>query len=54
MFTVFNCGIGMVLSVPAEQAPNILAHFQGYQVPAWVIGEVARQSKTGSPIEIEF
>ena len=54
MFTVFNCGIGMVLSVPADQAQNIIAHFQGYQIPAWAIGEVARQAKGAGPIAIEF
>ncbi|MDD5392953.1 MAG: phosphoribosylformylglycinamidine cyclo-ligase [Thiothrix sp.] len=41
MLRTFNCGIGMVLTVPAEQAENIINACLLENVPAWQIGHMA-------------
>ena len=54
MFRVFNCGIGLVAVVPAEQAEplarTIRSQGQAKGIDAWVIGEVlSRNGKDKSP-----
>ena len=41
MLRTFNCGIGMVLVVPAEQAEDILTACRLENVQAWQIGHMA-------------
>jgi len=42
MYKIFNCGVGMILSVPSSQVHSIIEH-----VPeAWVIGEVVTNRNT--------
>jgi phosphoribosylformylglycinamidine cyclo-ligase len=41
MLRTFNCGIGMVLVVPAEHAENIITACRLDNVPAWQIGVMA-------------
>jgi len=48
MLRTFNCGIGMVLAVPAEQAENIISACHLENVPAWQIGHMAA-SDTETP-----
>lgn len=42
MLRTFNCGIGMVLAVPEEDADEILIRLSGLNEQAFVIGEVAK------------
>ncbi|HEX8960802.1 MAG TPA: phosphoribosylformylglycinamidine cyclo-ligase [Geobacteraceae bacterium] len=42
MLRTFNCGIGMVLAVPEEEADEILIRLSGLHEQAFVIGEVAK------------
>jgi phosphoribosylformylglycinamidine cyclo-ligase len=42
LFRTFNCGIGMVLSVPETEADEILIRLSGLNERAFVIGEVAK------------
>jgi phosphoribosylformylglycinamidine cyclo-ligase len=43
MFRVFNCGIGMIAIVPAQQAPDVLERLQGLGERAYLIGAVERR-----------
>jgi phosphoribosylformylglycinamidine cyclo-ligase len=47
LFRTFNCGIGMVLSVPEKEAEEILIRLSGLNETAVVIGEIAK-CDTGS------
>ena len=42
MYRTFNCGIGMVLAVPEDEAEEILIRLSGLHEQAYVIGEVAK------------
>jgi len=40
MYRVFNCGVGMVLVVPAEQSSAVIQHMNEQGEKAWLIGEI--------------
>ncbi|WP_404330809.1 phosphoribosylformylglycinamidine cyclo-ligase [Mesobacillus maritimus] len=40
MYNIFNMGIGMVVAVPAEEAADVVSHFQACGEKAFVIGSV--------------
>ncbi len=40
MWRTFNCGVGFVVILPAEQADAAIAHLADHALPAWRIGEV--------------
>jgi phosphoribosylformylglycinamidine cyclo-ligase len=42
MLRTFNCGIGMLLAVPEEEAEEILIRLAGLNEQAFIIGEVAK------------
>ena len=42
MYRAFNCGIGMVLAVPEDEAEEILIRLSGLNETACVIGEVTK------------
>ena len=42
MYNTFNMGLGMVLALPAGQAPMALSLLAGAGEPAWQVGEVVR------------
>ena len=42
MLRTFNCGIGMVLAVPEEEAEEILIRLAGLSEQAFIIGEIAK------------
>lgn len=42
MLRTFNCGIGMVMAVPEEEAEDILIRLSGLNEQAYVIGEVVK------------
>jgi phosphoribosylformylglycinamidine cyclo-ligase len=48
MHRVFNCGIGMVVVVPAEQADAVIALFEQHGEKARRIGEIVEQAE-GEP-----
>jgi len=43
MMRVFNCGIGMILIVPREQADDIVERLSGLGERAYLIGEIERK-----------
>jgi phosphoribosylformylglycinamidine cyclo-ligase len=49
MLRVFNCGIGMILVVPHEQAEDISHRLQGLGERAYAIGEVERKESDEDP-----
>ena len=40
MYRTFNCGVGMVVVVPADQADAAIAHLQANGEQAWRLGEM--------------
>jgi len=44
MLRVFNCGIGMVMVVPSEQAEDVLDRVRGTGERAYRIGEIAARA----------
>ena len=53
MFRTFNCGIGMVLSVPEKEAEDILIRLSGLNETAFMIGEVAKCKKGKECVEFK-
>ncbi len=41
MYRTFNCGVGMVICVPAEQAQQALELLRAQGEEAWLLGDVA-------------
>lgn len=52
MLQVFNCGIGLVLVVSANQASEILQRSAGLGEEAMLIGEIKKREPGGDPITI--
>jgi phosphoribosylformylglycinamidine cyclo-ligase len=52
MHRVFNCGIGLMLVVPANEADDLLQHLQNRNEKAWIIGEIVERKKGMLPLEI--
>jgi len=50
MLRVFNCGIGMILVVPREQADDIAHRLQGMDERVWRIGEIERKAPDEPPL----
>ncbi|MBF0491389.1 MAG: phosphoribosylformylglycinamidine cyclo-ligase [Deltaproteobacteria bacterium] len=44
MLRVFNCGIGMILVVEANQAEEAVSRLAGLGEQAWIIGEIAERN----------
>jgi phosphoribosylformylglycinamidine cyclo-ligase len=40
MYRVFNCGVGMVLVVPADKSDAIIQHMHQQNENAWLIGKI--------------
>ena len=40
MYRTFNCGVGMVVVVPADQADAAITHLQASGEQAWRLGEM--------------
>ena len=41
MYRTFNCGVGMVVALPAEHAEAAVAHLIDAGENAWLIGHIA-------------
>ncbi len=46
MYRVFNCGVGMVLVVPADQSDAAIKHMNEQGENAWLIGEIVNNAGT--------
>jgi phosphoribosylformylglycinamidine cyclo-ligase len=51
MYRTFNCGIGMVLCIPADQAENAIAQLQQEGEDAFIIGQITK-AKSDKPTVI--
>ncbi len=40
MYRTFNCGVGMVVVVPADRAEDAIAHLRAAGEEAWKLGEI--------------
>ncbi len=49
LLRVFNCGIGMILAVPGEQAGDIIQRLAALGERAYRIGEIERMDSDGEP-----
>jgi phosphoribosylformylglycinamidine cyclo-ligase len=52
MLRVFNCGIGMVLVVPCEEASDILDRIHALGERAYRIGEIDVRSPDDPPLAL--
>jgi phosphoribosylformylglycinamidine cyclo-ligase len=52
MFRTFNCGIGMVLAVPGNEAEEMLFRLAGLNEHAWIIGEIGKCEVGGECVEL--
>lgn len=52
MRKTFNCGIGLVLIVPAEEADAVLKRLRRMREKAYLIGEVQKRNKRDKPVII--
>jgi phosphoribosylformylglycinamidine cyclo-ligase len=52
MYRTFNCGVGMILSVPAAQAQQALDHLSASGEQAWVIGHIALRNENEEQVEL--
>jgi phosphoribosylformylglycinamidine cyclo-ligase len=52
MYRTFNCGVGMILVVPAEQLENSLALLSQAGENAWHIGEIKSAVADEEQVEI--
>ncbi|MCR4666971.1 MAG: phosphoribosylformylglycinamidine cyclo-ligase [Desulfovibrio sp.] len=48
LFQIFNCGIGYVLVLPAEEAEEAISRIRVFKMPAWQIGEITKRSSADS------
>ena len=40
MLRTFNCGVGLVMAVPAEQVEELLGHFDKEDIDAFEMGDI--------------
>ena len=52
MYRTFNCGVGMVLAVPSEQADKALAELTAKGEQAWVIGRIDLKGESDDAVEL--
>ncbi|MDR5865592.1 phosphoribosylformylglycinamidine cyclo-ligase [Halomonas koreensis] len=53
MYRVLNCGIGMVLAVPADKADQARAHLQGLGETVYRIGEIVARGEDDEAVQLE-
>jgi phosphoribosylformylglycinamidine cyclo-ligase len=52
MYRTFNCGIGMVIAVPANRANDAIAHLQASGETALLIGHIANKGDGEEAVEL--
>ncbi|GGO87588.1 phosphoribosylformylglycinamidine cyclo-ligase [Marinobacterium nitratireducens] len=52
MYRTFNCGVGMVIAVPAERTDEALALLGGAGEQAWVIGQIENAADGEEQVEL--
>ena len=52
MYRTFNCGVGMIIALPAEQVAQALALLQAEGEQAWHIGHIAAAAADEEQVEI--
>lgn len=52
MYRTFNCGVGLVICVPAEQQAQALESLKDNGEDAWVIGSIAQANEGDEQVEI--
>ena len=53
MLRVFNCGIGMVLCVPRDDAEDVAERMRAQGERAYVIGRVERREEHEAPLLLD-
>ncbi len=53
MLRVFNCGIGMIVIAPHDQADDIVQRLEGLGERAYVIGVIERKVEGQPPLHID-
>ncbi|ENM5932975.1 phosphoribosylformylglycinamidine cyclo-ligase [Vibrio mimicus] len=52
MYRTFNCGVGLIIALPKDQADAAVALLQAEGENAWVIGEIAAANSNEAQVEI--
>jgi phosphoribosylformylglycinamidine cyclo-ligase len=52
MYRTLNCGVGMVICVPASEAENALAILKDAGEAPWVIGQIADAAADEEQVEL--
>ena len=52
MYRTFNCGVGLMLAVPAEQAAQIVDAYSKLGEVAWIIGEIEKRDTSDAQVVI--
>ena len=53
MYRTFNCGVGLIVALPKDQAEAAVALLQEEGENAWVIGEIAQAEANEEQVEIK-
>ncbi|SLM63909.1 MULTISPECIES: phosphoribosylformylglycinamidine cyclo-ligase [Dickeya] len=53
MYRTFNCGVGMIIALPADQADKAIAHLNSNGETAWHIGVISRTDDGGETVVIQ-
>lgn len=53
MWRTFNCGVGLVVALPAQQAAAALACMEAQGERAWILGEVVQAPADGARVVLE-
>lgn len=53
MYRTFNCGVGMVICVPATEASAALKHLTEAGEQAWVVGQIAAAADNDNEVELQ-
>jgi phosphoribosylformylglycinamidine cyclo-ligase len=53
MYRTFNCGVGLIVALPKDQAEAAVALLQEEGENGWVIGEIAQAEANEEQVEIK-
>ncbi|WP_038882886.1 AIR synthase-related protein, partial [Vibrio rotiferianus] len=53
MYRTFNCGVGLIVALPKDQADAAVALLKEEGENAWVIGEIAQAEANEEQVEIQ-